>query len=284
MRPRDAVVTLYGGYLRGLGNWVAIADLVVLLDQLGIDEQSARSAIARLKRTGLLVAARHHGAAGYSAGPQLLEILADGDVRIFQSQLAANLADGWVLVIFSVPETERDRRHQLRAKLSALGCGPLAAGVWMAPRRVAGDVRRMLARTDLARYASLFEGSYGGFRELDALVLNTWNVTPLARQYAQFRTRTQRVLTRWERSPGDHQAAFVRYTGLLETWREVAYHDPGLPDEVSACAADRRAARDVFVAATEMLRAPATAHVAEMMGARRLAGGPSPISDTGRGR
>src|SRR5215210_5367459 len=116
LTPRAAIVTLYGAFVRRLGNWMAIADLVVLLADLGIDEQSARSAIARLKRTGLLESSTHFGSAGYEAGKQLLDVLGDGDMRIFHSEIAADLDDGWVLVVFSVPEAQRDRRHLLRTR------------------------------------------------------------------------------------------------------------------------------------------------------------------------
>lgn len=283
--PRDAVVTLFGGYLRAVGNWIAIADMVVLLDVLGIDEQSARSTIARLKRSGLLDAARHHGAAGYSASTELLGILAEGDVRLFQSQIAADLADGWVLVIFSVPETERHRRHQLRSRLTGLGCGPLTAGVWMAPRRVSADVRRTLDRLDLAKYSWLFEGSHVGFADLQRagdgrdddrtdlreLVDRTWDIGQMSRHYAQFTARTERMLARWSRGPHDPRTAFVDFTRLLEDWRRLAYQDPGLPDEVSSCATERRASRELFATGVELLRPPAWAHVASVMGPRTLA-------------
>lgn len=269
LAPRDAIITLYGAFVRQAGNWIAIADLVVLVGELGVDEQSARSAIARLKRTGLLVSEKHAGHAGYSAGRSLLEVLAEGDVRIFQSQLAADLDDGWVLVVFSVPESERDRRHLLRARLGALGCGPLTPGVWMAPRRVAGDVRRVLERLDLAKYSSLFTGDYEGFADLRSLAARTWNLAALSRNYTTFATRQRRLLDR-ERAGGGPPAAFIDYTMVLEQWRQLAYEDPGLADEVTPYAAPRRAAREVFSEAVERLSGAAHAHVEATMGPRRV--------------
>ncbi len=270
LTPRAAIVTLYGAFVRRLGNWVAIADLVVLLADLGIDEQSARSAIARLKRTGLLESSTHFGCAGYAAGEQLLDVLRDGDLRIFHSEIAADLDDGWVLIVFSVPETQRDRRHLLRTRLAGLGCGPLAPGVWMAPRRVALDVRRILDRLDLAQFTSMFEGSYQGFTDVQTLAASTWDVSLLVRHYGAFTRRHQRVLTRWEAHDLGARAAFVDYVKLLEDWRRLAYEDPGLPDELSACAPHRRSAYEVFTKGVGLLADPAMRHVENTIGPRLL--------------
>jgi phenylacetic acid degradation operon negative regulatory protein len=278
LTPRAAIVTLYGAFVRRLGNWTAIADLVVLLGDLGIDEQSARSAIARLKRTGLLESVTHFGCAGYVAGEQLLDVLRDGDVRIFHSEIAADLDDGWVLVVFSVPEAQRDRRHLLRTRLAGLGCGPLAPGVWMAPRRVALDVRRIVQRLDLAQFTSIFEGSYEGFTDVQTLAVSTWDVSALVRHYGAFTKRHQRMLSRWEGCDHGSRTAFVDYVTLLEDWRRLAYEDPGLPDELSACAPQRRTAYEVFTKGVGLLADPAMDHVENTIGPRRLSRG------TGSGR
>ncbi len=270
LSPRAASVALFGAFVRRLGNWIAVADLVALLNDLGVDEQSARSAIARLKRTHLLESHKHFASAGYSAGGELLEALADGDARIFQSQVAADLSDGWVLVLFSVPEAQRDRRHQLRSRLGALGCGPLAPGVWIAPRRVAPDIRRFLLRTDLARYSSIFEGSYEGFTDLDTLVATTWNVGTHSRHYAAFTKQYERVLARWEHHDAGQRAAFVDYVAMVDAWRRLVYEDPGLPDELSTCAPQRHAAHQVFSCGIDLLAPASLTHVVETMGSRRL--------------
>lgn len=270
LSPRAASVNLFGAFVRRLGNWIAVADLVVLLSELGVDEQSARSTIARLKRTNLLESHKHFASAGYSAGPELLDALAEGDARIFHSQVAADLSDGWVLVAFSVPEAQRDRRHQLRSRLATLGCGPLAPGVWIAPRRMAHDIRRVLLRTELAQYSSMFEGSYEGFTDLDTLVGTTWNVGAHSRHYSGFTKQYERILARWEQRDAGPRAAFVDYVGMVDAWRRLVYEDPGLPDEVSACAPQRHAAHQVFTHGVGLLSPAALAHVVETMGSRRL--------------
>ncbi|GAA3040453.1 hypothetical protein GCM10020000_18720 [Streptomyces olivoverticillatus] len=142
--PRSLIVTFYGAYGRGSAEApagpVPIASLIRLLGTVGVDSPSVRSAVSRLKRRGLLVAGRTaDGAAGYGLSSAARELLADGDRRIY-GRPAARSAQGWLLAVFSVPEQERHKRHLLRSRLSRLGFGTAAPGVWIAPRaRTRGD-------------------------------------------------------------------------------------------------------------------------------------------------
>ena len=121
-RLRHLIITVYGLYARHDGGWLSVATLIRLLADLGIDEPAVRSAISRLKRRGILQARRHDGAAGYQLSAEALAILREGDARIFRRGRATP-ADGWVLAVFSVPESERHRRHVLRSELTRLGFG-----------------------------------------------------------------------------------------------------------------------------------------------------------------
>lgn len=287
LTPRGAIVNVYGAFVRRIGGWMAIADLIVLLADLGVDEQAARSTIARLKRLGLLHSESHHASAGYAAGHPLLDLLGDGDARIFHSRIGTDLVDDWVLVVFSVPERERDQRHLLRTRLAALGCGPLAPGVWIAPGRVSVDVRTMLQRLGLEKYTAMFKGSYVGSVDLASLVGSTWDVGPLARHYASFATRHGKAAARWQAGKREPRRAFIELVGTIEGWRRLAYEDPGLPDALAGYAEQRRNAHAVFVEANRLLGERAMAHVESTVGPRRLAAitaAPLTISDTAGGR
>jgi phenylacetic acid degradation operon negative regulatory protein len=115
-RPRELILTFYGLYREVVRGWISIAHLIRLMAEIDVDAPAVRSAVSRLKRRGLIEARAVAGAAGYSLSPAGQQLLAEGDPRIFGRQ-PAQLSDGWVLAVFSVPESERGKRHVLRSRL-----------------------------------------------------------------------------------------------------------------------------------------------------------------------
>jgi len=163
-RLRHLIITVYGLYARHDGGWLSVATLIRLLADLGIDEPAVRSAISRLKRRGILQSRRHDGAAGYQLSAGALAILREGDARIFRRGRATP-ADGWVLAVFSVPESERHRRHVLRSELTRLGFGMVAPGVWIVPAHPQDTTAETLRRLELDAYADLFRADHLAFYE-----------------------------------------------------------------------------------------------------------------------
>ena len=99
------IITRFALYARGEHNWLSVASVIRLMADLGVEAQAVRSAVSRLKRRGVLRGERHEGAAGYAVSDRTLEVLEDGDVRIFERNRAA-AGDGWLVVVFSVPECQ----------------------------------------------------------------------------------------------------------------------------------------------------------------------------------
>lgn len=159
VQPRQLIVTVYGLYARDTDGWMSVASLIQLLADLGVEAPTVRSCVSRLKRAGLLEARTVSGAAGYRISPETERMLRDGDPRIFAAR-RATVDEGWVLVVFSVPESERARRHTLRTQLTRLGFGSVSAGVWIAPGHVHDEAESMLARHGLRSYADLFRADY----------------------------------------------------------------------------------------------------------------------------
>src|SRR3954454_12794004 len=76
-------MTFFGAFLRRLGGWIAVADLIALMADVGLDAQAVRSSVSRLKRRGVIESERRGGAAGYRLTPHGEAILRAGDARIF---------------------------------------------------------------------------------------------------------------------------------------------------------------------------------------------------------
>lgn len=260
-QPRQLIVTVYGLYARESGGWLSVAALVRLLGDLGVEEPAVRSSISRLKRRGILISRRHRGAAGYELSEQAVEILREGDERIF-SRERATLSDGWVLAAFSVPETQRQRRHVLRTQLTRLGFGTVSPGMWIAPAHLHTATVSMLQRYGLDSYAELFHARHVAFGDLREKVARWWDLDQLQQLYGEFLTVHQEVLHRWRgRERGDDRDAFADYVRVLTDWRRLPYLDPGLPVELLPADWNGVVAADLFFALKSALEGPAHAHV-----------------------
>lgn len=234
--PRSLIITVFGLYLREFGGWISIKSLIALMAELGIDSAALRSSISRLKRRGVVVSQKRDGRAGYALSDLAQSILVAGDRRIFERRTSTD--SGWILAVFSVPESQRELRHQLRSRLTWLGFGTVTSGVWVAQAHVLQDAQTQLTQDGLDGYVDLFRADYLGFAEVAEKVTTWWDISALQRQYDQFIDEYAPVLARWsgdapDSPPGDVGArAFVDYTRALTAWRRLPYLDPGLPAEL----------------------------------------------------
>ncbi|MBW4718514.1 PaaX family transcriptional regulator [Saccharothrix obliqua] len=259
-QPRQLIVTLYGLFSRDHGGWLSVASVVALLGELGVEEPAVRSSISRLKRRDVLQAQRRDGAAGYALSPAGLAILREGDHRIFRRKRATP-AEGWLLAVFSVPESERDKRHLLRSQLSRLGFGTAAPGVWIAPAHLHEPTADVLRSQGLHGYAELFRADHLAFGDLAAKVGRWWDLAGLAALYSAFLTEHDPVRERWRHARAvDERAAFADYLRLLTDWRRLPYLDPGLPEELLPADWIGIRAADLFFALQDRLEEPARAY------------------------
>ena len=205
-QPRALIVTIYGLYARESGGWLSVASLIRLMAGLGVDEPSVRSSVSRLKQRGLVEPRRQDGAAGYALSDRGRDILAEGDRRIFERP-RATAADGWLLAAFSVPESQRGRRHTLRSRLAWLGFGTVSAGVWIAPGQLADETADVLARTGLASYVTLFRADYLAFGDVASQIAHWWDLDRLRHLYQDFCRTYQPVLAHWTSTAGEAAGA-----------------------------------------------------------------------------
>jgi phenylacetic acid degradation operon negative regulatory protein len=234
-KPRALFLDVYGPFVRPLGGWIAIADLVALMGELGVDADIVRSTASRMTKDGMLERCQGPaGAQGYALSVKLRRALELGDRRIFEAQRPARLSDGWVVVTFSIPESDRQLRHQLRSRLVWLGFGNLAPGVWLAPRRLLPDAMAVVAHFSLEPYVDFFSAHYEGLDTPHALASRAWDLRELSEMYSEFLAGHQATLARWRTPPRDDEGrlAFVDYVCTLTQWRRLPFLDPGLPAEL----------------------------------------------------
>ncbi|MGW0802533.1 PaaX family transcriptional regulator [Nonomuraea sp. NPDC002799] len=256
-QPRALIVTVYGLYAREVGGWMSVASVIKLLAQHGVDAPSVRSAVFRLKRRGLLNSVKLDGVAGYALSDQAHQILREGDRRIFERR-PASLDDGWLLAVFSVPESERDKRHQLRSRLSWLGFGTVAAGVWIAPAHLLRETRDTLVRHGLDPYVNLFNSHHVAFTEVAEQAPGWWDLSRLQDLSREFLDQYTPALDGYRSAATpDPAQAFTDYISALTDWRRLAYSDPGLPLEILPAGWNGVRAADTFFELHERLAGPA---------------------------
>jgi phenylacetic acid degradation operon negative regulatory protein len=269
VQPGRLILTIYGLYAREHDGWLPIAAVVRLMSELGVGVQAVRSATHRLKRRGLLLAERRGDTAGYALSVGARGLLAEGDVRIFGHR-RGTVDDGWLLVVFSVPDTEKARRYQLRSTLIRLGLGTVSPGTWVAPRHLEPAVRETLDRLDLTGFTQLFTGPHVGGGELRELVAAWWDLDGLQALYAEFLDRFGPVGKRWAEEgwadeDGTDARAFADHVEMLTAWRRLPYADPGLPLELLPTDWNGLRAEQLFTDLSARLSAPAARHAGTVL-------------------
>ena len=206
-------MTFFGAFLRRLGGWIAVADLIALMSDVGLDAQAVRSSVSRLKRRGVIESERRGGAAGYRLTPHGEAILRAGDARIFGRPREPGFGP-WLLVVFSIPEAQRALRHRLRSGLAGLGLGTVAPAVWIAPAHLREEIGRLVEELGVAGRVDLFAAE-----PLAADAARWWDLDALAAEYRAY-------LAEWAEIRDGGFAEHIRH---LDAWRRIPFHDPGLP-------------------------------------------------------
>jgi hypothetical protein len=147
--------TIVGIYVRELGGWVSVADLLELMDALGVPDPRTRTAIVRVKKKGLLVPETRDRVAGYRLVDEAVPMLARGDRRVYYPR-SMSADSAWCLVSFSIPEENRHLRHQLRRRLHWIGCGTVSPALWICPAYLLEEVEEILAELEVREHATVF--------------------------------------------------------------------------------------------------------------------------------
>lgn len=219
--------TIIGAHLRGVGGWMSVANLITLMSAVGVTPVSTRSAVLRVKTKGLLAAEPVDGQAGYRLNPDAIPMLERGDRRIYAFRQQGD-TDPWCLISYSIPETQRDARHQLRRRLGWIGCGAVATGLWICPAFLLDEVESILSELGLRDAATLFitEPPLLAGSLADAAA-RWWDLGRLDALHRDFLAHHSRVGA--GPTIGSPQEAFARYNLALDEWRILPYLDPGLP-------------------------------------------------------
>src|SRR2546423_848023 len=261
-RSRTILVSFLGAVVRPMGEWMPIAGAVDLMTLAGLDAPSVRTAVFRLKKNGWLEPETRGRARGYVLTDRARSILAAGDEVIWHARQPAELADGWCVVHFSIPESMRSKRLQLRSHVEHLGFGNIGTALWIAPARMRTAAEQTIAELGLTEYAVIFVGDYTGVQDLKSVVHNSWDLGAIDDAYRGFIAEYGDKERRFDRNVPSPADAFLEFLNLVDRWRKLPFRDPGLPTEVLAADWSGPEAVAIFERLVALLEKPALDYAA----------------------
>lgn len=260
--PQQLIFTVLGQFTRGQDGWLSSAAIVRLSGSLGITDPIARSAISRMKRQGYVESSRQEGRAGYRLTQRSIRIILDAEKRIF-GRARAEADDRWIIVGYSVPESRRELRHQIRTALIRLGFGTISPGVWIAPDHLGDEARGALRQLGVADFVDVFSADYLAFGEPAAKVAAWWDLELFTTMYYGFIERFGPFVER-ESGTLTPEEAFRVHVSMRTAWQRLPYLDPGLPLALLPSPWPGTHAEEVFTRLDAALSGPAaeyfTAH------------------------
>jgi len=222
-RPQTLLLSFFGGVV--LDSDLPPLPSMILLDllaDLNSAEAAARATLKRMTQRGLLSRGQVGRSAEYSLTALAEDVLREARERVNSPAPFEHAEDEWTLLSYSVPESRRDLRHRVRARLTWAGFGGLRDGLWIAPGTV--DVAAVLGRSDLVEAAGLadaFAARPLPGTDLDRLVHRAWDVPAIRRAHLAF-------VADWSRPPRVG-GSLAQLTLLGADWLSLLRADPGLP-------------------------------------------------------
>ncbi len=222
---RSLLLTVLGEYVLPGREPAWTAALVGALGLVGVAEKAARQALARTAAEGWIASRRYGRLAQWELTEAGTRLLSEGAQRIYSLGQDGEDWDGrWLVLLTGGPDAGRDRRQQLRTRLTWAGFGALPGGVWISPdpgREAEASV--ILADLGLASDCMSFVARYGAVGEPRDVVSRAWDLSALRDGYADF------IATFARAEPSGDDATLAAQTMLVHQWRRFPFLDPRLP-------------------------------------------------------
>jgi phenylacetic acid degradation operon negative regulatory protein len=225
MRPQSLMLSFLGIYVLPRDIAVYSGSIIDVLARVGVSEEAVRSTLTRMAKRDLLVRQRQGRKVYFGLTPRAADVLADGRRRIWETGAVNRDWDGtWTVVGFSLPDSRRDERHDLRSQLVWAGFGPLQNGLWIAPGHK--DVVAMVEYLGLAGHVNVLTAHAAKPTEAADLVSKAFDSPTIEARYRAFLDRWQ-VRRPMPELPDDLARQLVLHTD----WLQLVRQDPHLPAE-----------------------------------------------------
>lgn len=208
-----AYVKGHGGYRKGS-----------IFDFLDLKKSALRLAVYRYLKAGDIEKIIKNG-------EPYFKITSQGErhlTRLFPIyKLAESGWDGkWRVIIFDVPEIDRDNRDYLRQKLISLGFGRLQKSVYISPLDVLVDVKEYLKKLNLYGKAVVLEAKEVFTRDQRLVARYVWKLDKLNERYLRLIDKI------YSKNECDEKEWKERKKEIKKTFFKILIDDPILPKEL----------------------------------------------------
>ncbi|HEX6385809.1 MAG TPA: PaaX family transcriptional regulator C-terminal domain-containing protein [Anaerolineae bacterium] len=276
VRTQFLIFTLFGDYVIYRGGQIWTTSLLKLMASLGVSERAVRSALSRMTRKSWITSEMYGRHSQYRLTPRGKALLEAGRERIYEAAFS-DWDNCWHLLVYSLPEKARRKRHALRTQLTWLGFGHLAPGTWISPRGRHAELEALFSDLRVEPYVDLFSGLYRGPSSARELVERCWDLSTLEEQYRDFIERFQPEYEEYTRQSNglvlSPELCFVRRFWLTHEFQSFPLKDPNLPPVLLPSDWPGFAARHLFNAYHQLLGTYANQFVDEVMADEDLPSG-----------
>jgi len=236
------LLTLLGEFALPHDGAVWTSTIVDALGLLDISERNARQAVARLRDQEIVEPERHGRRTRWHLTDWGQKLLTVGSERIYQFGAVGQSWDSrWLVVLTSVPEDQRAKRHQLRSQLEFAGFGFIGPGIAVSPHvNREGIATSILQELDLREGAIVLLAQTGNLVPDEEMIRRAWDLDELAGRYADFVGEFER------RQPRSLPARFTSLVELVHAWRRFPFGDPEIPDALLPAQWPGRRAKQLF--------------------------------------
>jgi phenylacetic acid degradation operon negative regulatory protein len=224
---RSILLTILGEFVYPEERPVWTSTLLHVLTGMGIEEKTARQAIARGAAAGWITPGRSGREVSWhltSSGRQLIE---EGEARVESLSIDTLPWNGtWLILIITIPESSRIVRRRLYSSLHWVGFGNPTPGIWVSPHpEREGEAKRIVDDLKLSASTFSFVGSCAsiGLSDRD-LVERAWNLGAVETYYEEILDRFK------ELQPQEGDSSLFAHVQLVNQWQRFPFIDPQLPN------------------------------------------------------
>jgi len=253
-RPQSLMLTFFGNHVLEEGDLCVYSGSIIdVLGRVGVGEQAVRSTLTRMVNRGLLRRQREGRKMFFGLTPQATRVLIDGRTRIWEKGAVNDDWDGsWTLLAFSLPDSWKRQRHDLRSRLTWSGFGALYSGLWIAPGHV--DVSDVVTELGLTAHVKIFHAQAAEVTDIEQMISDTWDLESIAARYVTFDKHWTAHL-----GTGSDDDPIGTRLRLVSEWLRTIRTDPRLPARHLPPAWPARTAQETFQRVAEQTHPALTA-------------------------